>query len=358
MYKARYLRQLQLPGFGPEAQQKLGAANILVIGAGGLGVPVLQYLASMGIGTIGIVDGDTVELSNLHRQVLYAKEDIGSRKALVAAAKLRAMNDEITIHPYPVFLQPENALELIGKYDIVVDATDNFSARYLINDACVILKKPFVYGSVHQYEGHVSTFNVDGGPTYRCLYPEQPAAHEIPDCNVAGILGIVPGMVGMQQALEVVKLITGIGKNLSSYLQIFNFLNGEQYKIKLSAKPEHQLITQLKASYEAGRSAYDTKKIDPYELQHWYKTGTPFLILDVRDVQEYEDEHLPNAQHWNLDLMKQESNKISAALPIVIYCQKGNRSAKAANYLGRQRPELQLYELIGGLENWQKEFNR
>lgn len=219
----RYIRQVQLPGFGPEAQQKLLQSSVLVIGAGGLGVPVLQYLTGMGIGKIGIVDGDTISLSNLHRQVLYAQDEIGLPKAEVAARKLLALNPSINIKHYSSFLTVDNALQFVKDYDLIIDATDNFSARYLVNDACVIQNKPFIYGAIHQYEGHISIFNYNDGPTYRCLYPTMPSAAEVPDCNAAGVLGVVPGLIGLHQALEAVKLLTGIAKTLSGFCRYSTF---------------------------------------------------------------------------------------------------------------------------------------
>ncbi len=188
----RYNRQLILPKFGAEAQQKLQQAKVLVIGAGGLGVPVLQYLAGMGVGTLGIMDGDAVHLTNLHRQVLYTEADIHLPKAQAAAQKLTALNSSIFIQTFPQHLSVDNALATIAPFDLVIDATDNFPARYLINDACVILKRPFVYGAVHQYEGQISVFNFESGPTYRCLFPNMPSASEIPDCNTGGVLGVAP----------------------------------------------------------------------------------------------------------------------------------------------------------------------
>ena len=218
----RYIRQTLLKGFGVKAQEKLKQAKVLVVGAGGLGVPVLQYLNAMGVGVLGIVESDTIDLSNLQRQVIYGEGDVGLSKLAVIKQKLEAQNSETKINAYDTFLHKDNALEIIKNYDLVVDATDNFPTRYLINDACVLLNKPFVYGALHEFEGQVSVFNYKSGPTYRCLFPTMPSKGEMPDCNENGVLGIVPGIIGNLQALEAVKVITGIGKPLSGTLLIFD----------------------------------------------------------------------------------------------------------------------------------------
>ena len=210
MNQERYTRQTILKGFGPEGQQKLAEAKVLVVGAGGLGVPVLTYLNAMGVGKIGIVDNDVVSITNLHRQVLYAQSDVGQSKVMAALVKLKAQNPATNLVVYNSFLDTKNALEIVAEYDVVVDTSDNFPTRYLVNDACVILKKPFIYGALHGYEGQVSVFNYQGGPTYRCLFPKMPMENEVPNCNEHGVLGIIPGIIGNLQALETVKVITGI----------------------------------------------------------------------------------------------------------------------------------------------------
>ncbi len=358
LFNERYKRQLQLPGFGPEAQQKLSAANVLVIGAGGLGVPVLQYLTGMGIGTITIIDGDAIALSNLHRQVLYSGEEAGLSKAETAAHKLRALNPNININCLKQYFTPDNALGLIREAHIVVDATDNFSARYLINDACIILNKPFVYGAVYQYEGYVSVFNFEDGPTYRCLYPVAPVAHEFPDCNTSGVLGVVPGIVGCAQALQVVKMITGIGKTLSGYLQIFDFLNDEQYKIKLTSKEENKLISKLQDTCEAVSFKANAKKITAPTLQKWYAVQKPFLLIDVRAEEEYRAGHLPNAVNHPLQSLYSSFPTFKDEVPVIVYCNKGSMSAKAAAFLQEHHHALNLYELEDGLDSWIKHQRR
>jgi adenylyltransferase/sulfurtransferase len=354
-HSERYIRQVQLPGFGQEAQQKLLQSSVLVIGAGGLGVPVLQYLTGMGIGKIGIVDGDTISLSNLHRQVLYAQDEIGLPKAEVAARKLSALNPSIKIKHYSSFLSVDNALQLIEDYDLVIDATDNFSARYLVNDACVILSKPFIYGAIHQYEGHISVFNFNDGPTYRCLYPTVPSVAQIPDCNTAGVLGVVPGLIGLHQALETVKLLTGIAKTLSGFLQVFDFLNGDEYKIKLIANPENKSITTLKANYDL--PVCDTaNNVSATELHEWYLSGKDFFLLDVREPHEFQKAHLKNAHLIPLNKLDKQYTNIPDSIPLITLCHTGSRSGKAVMILKEKNKDLTVYNLKGGMQQWKAEL--
>lgn len=349
----RYQRQLQLPGFGEKGQDKLRQAKVLVIGAGGLGVPVLQYLTAMGVGTIGIVDADVVSLSNLHRQVIYSEKQVGKLKVDCCVARLREQNPDILLNPIPVYLSPENALSIVKDYDIVVDATDNFNARYLINDACVILGKPFIYGALQQYEGHVSVFNWEDGPTYRCLYPSPPGSGQIPDCNTAGVLGIIPGLIGSYQALETVKVLTGIGKPLSGTLLVFDFLNNSQYPIKLLAKPENKQLRHIQAAPLAAPCAADAT-LSAEELALWIEKEKSFFLVDVREQHEYHQSHLESAFSLPLTRLNGELPDFSEEIPWVIMCQMGGRSKKAIDYLKQKHPHLSLLNLEGGLTAWIK----
>ncbi len=351
MDQNRYQRQLQLPGFGREGQQKLNSAKVLVIGAGGLGVPVLQYLTGMGLGTLGIVDADTVSLSNLHRQVIYTPTDVGQLKVACCADKLKKQNQDVQFNTYPVFFSPENALDIAKEYDLVVDATDNFNARYLINDACTILGKPFVYGALQQFEGHVSVFNYQNGPTYRCLYPSPPGEGEIPDCNTAGVLGIVPALIGSYQALETVKIIAGIGKPLSGILQVFDFLDNSQYQIKLTAKPENKTIRQLQPAYTpASCDPMDT--LSAGELLLWIREGKRFNLLDVRENHEFQHRHLEKSISLPLSRLNGHLPDLPQELPWVLLCQRGGRSRKAMQYIKEKHPQISLLNLEGGLSAW------
>ncbi|MCB9204127.1 MAG: HesA/MoeB/ThiF family protein [Flavobacteriales bacterium] len=242
----RYNKQIALPEVGEAGQQKLAEANVLVVGAGGLGCPVLQYLVAAGIGTIGIVDGDVVNETNLHRQVLYTKSDVGKPKVEVAAERLDQLNPEVIINTYSEFLTAKNAMDIVANYDLIVDATDNFAARYRINDVCVKLDKPFVYGAIHRFEGQVSVFNYKGGPTYRCFFPEYPTENQIPNCNETGVLGVLPGIVGTYQATEVLKMILGIGEVLSGKLMTLNLLTNSTRTFEFSRNEEQVQKAQEK----------------------------------------------------------------------------------------------------------------
>jgi molybdopterin/thiamine biosynthesis adenylyltransferase/rhodanese-related sulfurtransferase len=351
MDRERYQRQLQLSGFGEEGQQKLAQAKVLVVGAGGLGVPVLQYLTGMGVGTIGIVDGDIVSLSNLHRQVIYSPEDVGQLKVACCVSLLSRQNPGIKFQKFPTFVTRENIISMVEDYDVVVDATDNFDARYLINDACVLLKKPFVYGAIQNFEGHVSVFNYQDGATYRCLYPSPPSGDQIPDCNVAGVLGIVPGLVGCHQALETIKIITGIGTPLSGILRVFDFLDNTQYSIKLAAKAENKAITRLQEDVPP-RFCMEDQKITPQELLEWLEENSAFNLLDVRERHEFEQGHLAKAISLPLSQLNGKLPDLSKELPWVLICQQGGRSIKAIQHLRELDPEMSLFNLEGGMTEW------
>jgi molybdopterin/thiamine biosynthesis adenylyltransferase/rhodanese-related sulfurtransferase len=353
--ESRYIRQLQLPNFGKEGQEKLRVAKVLVVGAGGLGVPVLQYLAGMGVGTLGIVDADTVSISNLHRQVIYDLEDVGEPKVEACQKKLSRQNPEIELKTYSFFLTPENALGTIADYDVIVDATDNFAARYLINDACVILGKPFIYGALQYFEGQVSVFNYQGGPTYRCLFPTPPDAGQIPDCNQAGVLGIVPGIIGSYQALETIKILTQLGMVLSGELLILDLLGHGNYRMKLKTNPENLKITRLAANYESP-VCQNFASITPEELMAWYETRQPFFLIDVRESHEFAQGHLENAQSMPLSKLENLPLDSLKKNPVVVMCQMGSRSEKAIQLLQTKIPDITLLNLSGGINQWYQEI--
>ena len=352
MNPKRYTRQTRLQGFGEAGQQKLAEAKVLVIGAGGLGVPVLQYLSGMGVGTIGIVDNDVVDLSNLQRQILYAENDIDQPKVKVAKQKLEALNSEIEIIPFYTFICTENALEIITDFDVVVDASDNFPTRYLVNDACVILKKPLVYGALHAFEGQVSVFNYQGGPTYRCLFPEMPNPEEIPDCNENGVLGIIPGIIGSLQALETVKIITGIGETLSGKLLLFDGLSQSQQKIKFGLNPHHLKIKELQKSYEFS-CATEVKSIEAEDFLEKWK-AEDIQLIDVRNPEEVERQNLPETiqKDWKnipLNNLQHESSKINLQKPTYFLCQSGIRSIKAIRLLEGLGIQGEFIDIKGGI---------
>ena len=354
-FPARYTRQINLRGFGAEAQLKLQNARVLVVGAGGLGLPALQYLAAMGVGTLGIADGDIVGITNLNRQILYYESEVGLSKAAASSDKLARQNPSITIKTFDTYLSVENAIQIIRDFDVVIDATDNFGARYLINDACVILGKPFIYGAIQEYEGHVSVFNYKEGPTYRCLYPDIPTSDEIPDCNTAGVLGVVPGIIGCHQALEAVKVITGVGKPASGYLNIFDFLHNDQYEVKLKANPENRQIRHLKESYTLPVcSTIPTMQVQ--ELYHWFNSGKKFLLLDVREKHEYDSVHFEKSLLSPLSTFSPGDLHLVDQVPVVVHCQQGGRSIRAASLLRERFKDIEVYSVDGGIERWKKEI--
>ncbi len=350
MNQERYIRQTILKGFGIEGQKKIADAKVLVIGAGGLGVPVLTYLNAMGVGKIGIVDNDVVSITNLHRQVLYGEGDVGESKVITALEKLKAQNPSSKIVIYNTFLDTKNALKIIADYDLVVDASDNFPTRYLVNDACVILNKPFIYGALHGYEGQVCVFNYKGGPTYRCLFPNMPKENEVPNCNEHGVLGIIPGIVGNLQTLEAIKVITGIGDVLSGKLLIFNGLQQSYQKIKFKSHPENLEIKKLQDFYEWNDPCEIVPTVSVDELQKLLIANAQ--IVDVRTHEEYINYHLPESIHVPLNALDANSSKINFALPVYLLCQSGKRSVTALRQLQEKHPESSLFSILGGLNQY------
>lgn len=358
----RYQRQIILSQFGEIGQQKLLSAKVLVIGAGGLGCPVLQYLAAAGVGTIGIVDGDVVSLNNLHRQVLYTTKDVGASKALKAAEVLEALNPEINIIPIDKRLEVNNALELIDAYDIIIDGTDNFSTRYMINDACVLLNKPLVYGAISQFEGQVAIFNFikNNGvlaANYRDLFPEPPKDDEIQNCAEAGVLGVLPGIIGTMMANETIKLITGIGKPLINKLFTYNSLNNETYQLNLMAQKETRSLIPtdnaafLKMDYHWLCAAHSPFEIDlPFFNQ--LINNQNIAIIDVREMGELPI--ITGFYHTKFPL-----SQLKERLPtinnntVVLVCQSGKRSLQAAQILNDNYGSTKkIYSLKGGIINW------
>lgn len=350
MNPERYIRQTTLKGFGLKGQQKLAQAKVLVIGAGGLGVPVLTYLNAMGVGTMGIVDNDVVSISNLHRQVLYGQNDVGVSKVIAAREKLKAQNADGTVIIYETFLTTANALKIIADYDIVIDTSDNFPTRYLVNDACVILKKPFVYGALHGYEGQVSVFNYKDGPTYRCLFPTMPKENEVSNCNEHGVLGITPGIVGNLQALEAIKVITGIGNVLSGKLLIFDGLNQSYQKIKFKRQNKNLDIKQLQDFYEWNDPCEILPTIAAEEIQRLLADGAQ--IIDVRTTDEFKNYHLPHSISIPLYELGANTDIIDFSIPVYLLCQSGQRSETALRQLQQKYPDSSLFSILGGLNQY------
>lgn len=350
MNQERYTRQTILKGFGTEGQKKLTKAKVLVIGAGGLGVPVLTYLNAMGVGKIGVIDNDVVCITNLHRQVLYTQSDVGESKVIAVLGKLKAQNSETDIVVYNTLLSTKNALKIIADYDVVVDTSDNFPTRYLVNDACVMLNKPFVYGALHGYEGQVSVFNYKGGPTYRCLFPNMPKENEVPNCNEHGVLGIIPGIIGNLQALETIKVIVGIGEVLSEKLLIFDGLQQSYQKIKFKLKAENIEIKELQDFYEWNDPCEIIPTIKAEELPKLLSYNAQ--IIDVRTIEEYKEYHLENSILIPLDSLESKMDKINFILPVYLLCQSGIRSEIALKQLRKLQPKSSLFSILGGLNQY------
>ena len=351
MNAMRYQRQISLKDIGHEGQQKLAHAKVLVVGAGGLGLPVLQYLNAMGVGTLGIVEQDEIELSNLHRQILYEEKDVGKAKLKVCMHRLEAQNSNTRLIGHDSFLVRDNALEIISDYDLVVDATDNFPSRYLINDACVILKKAVVYGALHGFEAQISVFNYKEGPTYRCLYPEMPAAHEIPDCNTHGVMGVIPGIVGNLQALEVVKIICGIGKTLSGKLLIYDGLNTSFVTINFPALKENHNISKLQEHY-GWHNCNKEAQISAEEFQKLLQSKGKIQLVDVRQPEEFASGHIEEALNIPLSELESRIYELDASVNTYLICQSGQRSAMAQQELLDLLPECPTFNITGGMDKY------
>ena len=348
----RYDRHLRLPEIGPEGQERLKAARVLVVGCGGLGCPVLQYLAAAGVGTLGLLDHDTVAESNLQRQVLYATADVGRPKAEAAAEKLRAQNPLITVQPLPVRLRAANALEILAAYEVVVDCTDNFATRYLVSDACVLLGKPLVFGAIFKFEGQLSVFNYQGGPTYRCLFPQPPAPGEAPSCDEIGVLGVLPGIVGTLQASETIKLITGVGAVLSGRLLVFDALDMRFRTLRFPAVPGNQCLNAL-TDYDAfcgDAPPVAVPEITAAALRQRLLAPEPLQLLDVREPHEHAARHI-GGRLIPLGELPAALLTLDPAVPIVVHCASGQRSRRAAELL-LAHGFTQVASLRNGLHDW------
>ena len=360
---ARYNRHIIIPGFGLEAQQKLKAARVLVIGSGGLGSPVLLYLAAAGVGTIGIVDFDVVDDSNLQRQVLFGVHEIGQPKVEAAKRRIESLNPHVNLRLYNTHLNSQNAMEIIRDFDVVADGTDNFPTRYLVNDACVLLDKPNVYASIFQFEGQVSVFNYlerngQRGPNYRDLYPTPPPPGLVPSCAEGGVLGVLPGIIGSLQALEVIKVITGVGEPLSGRFYIFDALHFETRTFNIKRRQDNPVngknptISEL-IDYEqfCGMRAVEErpiKEITARELHDLQVSGEKFQLIDVREPHEYSIVNI-GAELIPLGLVTENAGRIDKGIPVVIHCKGGGRSAKAIRDLEQQFGFENLYNLKGGI---------
>ena len=366
----RYSRHLIVPEVGMEGQLKLKAAKVLLVGTGGLGAPLGLYLAAAGIGRIGLVDFDVVDFSNLQRQVIHFTKDVGRNKIDSAAEKMTALNPNVEIVKHEVALSSENAMEILKDYDLVVDGTDNFPTRYLVNDACVLLGKPNVYGSIFRFEGQATVFAYEGGPCYRCLYPEPPPPGLVPSCAEGGVLGILPGTIGLIQATEAVKLILGIGEPLVGRLLLFDALGMRFRELKLRKNPEcpicgdHRTITKLidyhqfcgvpqQAPQETPKqeAKVTESEIEVTEVKEKLDRGDNFVLIDVREPHEYQICNIPAAKLIPLGEVGKRLDELDPEADIVIHCKSGMRSARACGIL-KAAGFKHVRNMKGGILAW------
>lgn len=365
----RYGRHLILPEVGLKGQVKLKESKVLVVGAGGLGCPVTIYLAAAGIGTVGIVDFDKVDSSNLQRQVIYSTKDVGRPKVEVAKERVLALNPNVNVKTYAVTLTSDNAREILRDYDVIIDGTDNFPTRYLLNDACKFEKKPLVYASIFRFEGQVSVFDASKGPCYRCLYPQPPPPGLVPSCAEGGVLGLLPGIIGLIQANEAVKLILGIGEPLIGRLVLFDALKMEFRELKIRKDPScplcgqnptiNELIDyeQFCGLHAAPERIYEGKfSITPEELKEKIEKGENVVLLDVREEFEREICKLPNDVWIPLGQLHENVHKLSTADEIVAYCHTGSRSLRAVMML-RELGFRRVVNLAGGIDAWAEKID-
>ena len=365
--KARYARHLILPQVGELGQKKIKSSSVLVVGAGGLGSPVLMYLAAAGIGRIGIIDDDKVDLTNLQRQIIHSTSSIGELKIESAKRRINQINPEIRIEIFDKRLNIENAEKIINKFDIVVDGTDNFATRYTISDCCEILDKPWVFGSIHRFEGQVSVFNLNGSPNYRDLFPKAPPPELAPNCAEAGVLGVLPGIIGSFQANEVLKIILGMDGTLDGELLIIDTITMNIRKLRYSANKEREKISELseeaiscslgieeEQSLDASDSEENMKEISPLEYVEKVNNGWKPFFLDVRREAEENIVTLPDTNlRINHVEVPMRLDEIPKDRDIVIYCRSGARSAMIANYLKiSANYSNEIYNLSGGIHLW------
>jgi sulfur-carrier protein adenylyltransferase/sulfurtransferase len=365
----RYSRHLIMPEVGMEGQLKLKAARVLLIGAGGLGAPLGLYLTAAGVGHIGLVDFDVVDFTNLQRQVTFGTSDVGKPKTEAASARLSNLNPDVQIATYETRLTSENALELFKDYDVIVDGTDNFPTRYLVNDACILLGKPNVYGSIFRFEGQVTVFGMPDGPCYRCLYPEPPPPGLVPSCAEGGVLGVLPGIIGSLQALETIKLIIGRGESLAGRLVLFDALTFKFRELRLKKNSHcpmcgthrkiHELIDYDEfcgiRGAEEPESDLHVPEITARELKERLDKGEDVFILDVREPHEYQICNL-KGHLIPLGELPRRVHELDSAREIVVHCKSGKRSAQAVDFL-RQAGFRKIYNLRGGILSWSTEVD-
>jgi adenylyltransferase/sulfurtransferase len=359
----RYRRHLSLTEIGVEGQTRLLGSRVLLIGAGGLGCPLAQYLAAAGVGTIGIIDFDRVDASNLQRQILYTTADVGRPKVEVARERIEAMNPDVEVHTHAVALTSENAMELFADYDVIVDGTDNFPTRYLSNDACVLLGKPNVHGSVFQFDGQATVFDARHGPCYRCLYPEPPPPGSVPSCAEGGVLGVLPGLIALIQATETVKIVSGIGEPLYGRLVQYDALRMEFNEFRLKKDPkcpvcgDQPSVTEL-IDYQgfcgmSGEDEAEIAELSAAAVHSMQERGDDFLLLDVREPDEFMRARIEGSKLIPLGEFEDHLAEIRdwKERPVVVYCHHGGRGAKACRLLS-DAGFIRVTNLTGGIDAW------
>src|SRR5436309_2713587 len=361
----RYSRHLMMPEVTPDGQRRLKAARVLCIGAGGLGSPAAVYLAAAGMGTIGIVDFDDVDLSNLQRQILHGTKDVGRDKLESARDRLHDINPEIDVQLHKCRFSSENAPQLVSGYDVIVDGSDNFPTRYLSNDVCVLARKPNVYGSVFRFEGQTTVFAPHlGGPCYRCLFPEPPPPDSVPNCAQAGVLGVLPGIIGMLQAIEAIKMIVGVGESLVGRLLHFDALKVKFRELNLRRDPgcpvcgeNPTIFSPIDYEQFCGvRDEGEISEMSPHQLKRKIDAGEPFELIDVREPCEYEIARIDGAKLIPLGEISERLDELSGERPIVVHCHTGKRSAQAVRLL-QQRGFANVYNLEGGIDAWSDQID-
>jgi len=359
--KTRYGRQIIMPEVGPEGQRKLKASSVAIVGAGGLGIPAAVHLVTAGIGRIGLVDGDAIELPNLHRQFLYSAHDVGMSKADVACDRLKRLNPNVDVVPLRTKLDSSNALKILGGYDVVIDATDNFPSRYLINDACVMLGKPDVYASVLRLDGQASVFFPPGGPCYRCLYPIPPPPGEVQSCSEAGVLGVVTGIMGGLQAAQAINMLLGIGPTLLGRLLVFDGHDTTFAELKVKRNKDCSVCgidrKDVKLIDYEGFCGIErapqqvVEEIDAPGLKKSLESGSSVVILDVREPFEYQICHLEDSKLVPLGQLAGRLSELDKSRDTVVYCHTGVRSAAAVEFL-RANGFKKVRNLKGGIRSW------
>ncbi|MBI2208770.1 molybdopterin-synthase adenylyltransferase MoeB [Candidatus Woesearchaeota archaeon] len=364
----RYSRHLALPEIGIEGQKKLKKAKVLIVGAGGLGSPAAVYLAAAGVGKIGIVDYDKVDLSNLQRQILYSLGDIGKSKTAIIKNQLKKINPNAKIITHDKKLTSNNVMEIIKDYNVIIDGSDNFPTRYLVNDACVLLNKPDVYGSVYRFDGQVSVFNYENGPCYRCLFPSPPPANLVPNCAEAGVLGVLPGVIGMIQATEAIKIILGKGETLSGRLLVYNALSMKFRELNLKKNKNCPVCSENAAIKElidydefCNGKKEDKNEITVHELKQMINNKEDFVLVDTREKAEQDMCKIENAKLASFSEIARGNLKIFDNIgknkKIVLYCHTGNRSAFVMHML-KKKGYKNVKNLVGGIDAWAKEIDQ